>query len=94
MSEAQFDSKCNEIVTLFRKLKLHFWQKGTLYVVNITNVHTIKKKPFVTKINLTGNDHFGYWKSQGYIVCEDSGIKFWMYKEYFDKAAAGQIDQW
>lgn len=27
-------------------------------------------------------------------MCSDSGIKFWMYKEYINKAAAGQTGRW
>mgnify|MGYP006872494714 CR=1 FL=1 len=43
---------------------------------------------------MNGNDSFGSWYSNGYLLCSYSGMKFWMYKEYDNKIAAGQTGNW
>lgn len=43
---------------------------------------------------MQGGDKFGTWKAKGFILCKNGQVAIWFYKEYDDKEAAGQTDQW
>lgn len=57
-------------------------------------VEIVEQKDFLTEIKVTGSDKFGTWKGKGYIMCKESEIFMWIYKEYDDKASAGQTGEW
>ena len=57
--------------------------------------HLGSEDSYLTEIILSGSDHFGGWDASGYIVCRNGGEMFlWLYKEYRDRARAGQTGKW
>lgn len=54
----------------------------------------VSEEQNISEFNMQGGDKFGTWKAKGFILCKNGQVAIWFYKEYDDKEAAGQTDQW
>lgn len=52
------------------------------------------EEDFLTEIYIVGEDQFGKWTAKGFIMAKTPNMYIWFYKEYNDRAKAGQLDQW
>lgn len=59
----------------------------------VYNLQMRKQGPFEYSFTMAGTDSWGTWTSRGFYFVGLNGIQFWMLKDYDDKDAAGQTDQ-
>lgn len=89
--------KRDHIVSLFNRSK----NEGNFGYIQTSEKQRIEAEAqivsedkFLTELKLTGNDRYGNWSANGFIVAQNGDVSFWMYKEYEDKDAAGQTGKW
>lgn len=71
----------------------YFHQNNEHYNDNVT-FYFKAEQPFVYSMTCRGRDDVGSWGGNGYFICTNSGIQFWMLKDYDDREAAEQYGEY